>query len=496
MSESSDKPEPEQKPAGAEPVAPAPRSVKAGTPEAAPAGQISLQDLMALARTLSASGVAVDDPEGVRGTISREQRKFSRARLEGGGKPEGEPDDSVTGEGADRSSPPGSDPERTGADAAGKENALPSMTARTRRSRSSPSRGPGLLVPAAIVLTLAALAAGIWFLARIARPAPEKTPPAAGAAARPEPRLPSMSMDPRVNELADKIAEAARSNDSAKALALCVLARSEGVRIEGLAYQEARFAAASGDYPAAAIAINRSLDLGQEVSACYLLQAGILARNFRPVAILRDYEAAATAAPFEPKPFFFWGEALRRSGRPQAALVRIDEAIARATDDEMADFYRFKHRLTLIELDRAAEFTDELKARLARPAPPPDWLLTAAALEMKKGDYPAAAGFLERVAAVVPPEEIKNRLRDFFLFGFAREPALAKFFAPLLKPAPSAAGSPAPEASPAPATGLSLAPGAAPAGSPGAFSPPPPPLSLPPESSPLATPPITAPPPP
>lgn len=440
MSESSDNPEPEQKPAepvkltGPNPVAPSPRAARPGTPEATPGQQISLQDLMALARTLSASGVDVEDAEGARGPISREQRKFSRAgRTEGAARPaEGEAVDDQTE--ADRLTLPSTDPETAAVPSAQRDGALPAMTARTRRrTSSSSSRGPGLLVPAAIVLTLAGVVAAVWFVARLARSTPETRPIVASSSAPAEVRPPARTLVARANELADKIADAARNNDPAKALALCVLARSEGTVIYGLAYQEARFAAATADFPAAAIAINRSLEANEEVSASYLLRAGLLARNGKPQGVLRDYEAAAAAAPFEPKPFFFWGESLRRFGRPQAALVRLEEAVARATDLDMADFYRFKERLTLIEMDRAPEFADELKARLAMPSPAPDWILTAAAMELHKGDFPAASRFLDRAAANLTPEQLESRLRDYFFFGFAHEPELSRFYDPILK---------------------------------------------------------------
>lgn len=448
MPESSDNPEgdqtPPERPRAADPVAPAPRAPKSGPSEAPPTGQINLQDLLALARTLSGSSAKVEGTESVRGTISRDQRKFSRAKSS-----EAEAGEILTRDGSDPLTLPVGDPDS--ATGALRDGALPGITARTRRRVTGPSRGPGLLVPAAIILTLAGFIAAGWFIARLARPGPETHSTASASAPRPETHAPPRSLTARANELADKIAEAAKNNESAKALALCVLARSEGVNIPGLTYQEARFAAATADYPAAAIGINRSLDANEEVSASYLLQAGILARTGKREAVLRGYEAAAAAAPFEPRPFFFWGESLRRFGRPQAALVRLEEAVSRATDSDLADFYRFKERLTLIELDRAPEFADDLKAKLALPTPPPDWILTAAALELHKGDFPAASRFLDRAAAALTPAEMESRLRDFYFFGFAREPALAKYFERLLKLQGGApVSSPAPAASPSP----------------------------------------------
>ncbi len=447
MPESSDNPEAEQKPAGAprtftaDPVAPSPRAAKAGAPEPAPGGQISLQDLMALARSLSASGIELEDPDAVRGTISREKRKFFKAEPKSAGA-------EIVDQPAEEE-PGGEQPGMPESDAGMKEASLPSMTVRTRRRSTVSARGPGLIVPAAIVLTLAAMAAAVWLLAKIARPAPEKATVAVASVA--PSGMQALSLTARANELADKIADAARNHDPAKALALCVLARSEGLHLPGLAYQEARFASAAGDSPAAAVAISHSLDLGEEISACHILRASLIARNGKPEAVLREYEAAAAAAPFEPKPFFFWGESLRRSGRPQAALVRLEEAVARATDPDMADFYRFKERLTLIEIDRGAELADDLKAKLSAPAPAPDWILTAAAIELHKGDRAAATRFLDRAAALLTPDELENRLRDYYFFGFAREPALAKFYDPILNPTHVpvvAAGSPAPASSP------------------------------------------------
>lgn len=458
MPESSDNPPPGEKPAGDKPagapaVPPSPRPAR-GTPEPVAGTHISLEDLLALARTLSETGGDLAEPE--RGPISRQQRKFSRgeirgARAEGGGATLEKP---VPEEPLGKTVPPdfpvpltlppaGGDPSLPfhGSSPLPLPASLPSMTARSRRGRM-PGRAGSWLWPAMVILVLVAFVGAVWLVAKIARPDAVKIAPAPARATPDASSLP-MSLKAGELDLIDKIAEAQKAGDAPKALALCVLLRSQSPNVYGLSYQEATLAATVGDFQAALVALNRSLRAGEEMSACYMLRAAILAKDSKPEAMLRDYEAASSAAPMDPKPFFFWGEMLRRSGRPQAALVRLHQASLRAKDRDSDEFYQFKTRLTLIEMDRGVELANDLKTRLAPPSPAPDWLLTAAALELRKGDVNAASGFLERASALLTPEQFSSRLRDYYFFGFSAEPALAKFYGPILKPAAKAEAPPA-----------------------------------------------------
>ena len=192
---------------------------------------------------------------------------------------------------------------------------------------------------------------------------------------------------------------------------------------------------------------------------------------------MNDYETATKVDPFNARHFFFWGEALRRAGKDQAAIVHLQQAVDRLREPELEGLYRLKLRLAELEAGQEKDFADELARRLAAPNPEMDWLITAAAVEMHRGKFADAAGFLERAEQRGDAETFASRLRDYYLFQFQYEKELQRFYqrVPAVGPggkadAPEPGGSPAPDAAGPPAIGLDVPPMPPPA-SPGATVP-------------------------
>lgn len=77
------------------------------------------------------------------------------------------------------------------------------------------------------------------------------------------------------------------------------------------------------------------------------------------------------------------------------------------------DFYALKLRLVKIDMSADAEFADELAAKLKRPTDAPtEWLLTAAAAEIKLGNYAAAGAHLARAKERLSPAAAAFLLND------------------------------------------------------------------------------------
>ena len=103
----------------------------------------------------------------------------------------------------------------------------------------------------------------------------------------------------------------------------------------------------------------------------------------------------------------------------------------------------------MIELGQEKELAPELAARLAENPPPPDWLLTAAAISLQHHDFADAANYLEKASHLMDKDLFDMRLRDYFFFSYRFEKPVAKYFA-FATAAPPAAGNPAaPSAAPA-----------------------------------------------
>lgn len=298
-----------------------------------------------------------------------------------------------------------------------------------RRRRPKPvagaAEGPALRFPWRL-LSVAALLAGSFFYGR-------KTAfDAASSKAAPPPAR--VSLDRSAGEasfagLFNEAMSAEARRDYPQAARLLEQARQNGSRTTGIDYQLALLAFESGNFPGAMSLLNHSMDVGEEVAASYELR-GLL--NNRTSGInrgLADLETATRLEPFNARYFYFTGEALRRNGKPQAALTYLLHAADRLREPELEGLYNLKVRLTQIELGQENDFANQLDAALKLEPPPVDWLFTAAAVELHRGRFDAAAGFLDKIVAVTDERTVNSRLRDYFFYGFANEKSLARFYA-------------------------------------------------------------------
>ncbi len=68
------------------------------------------------------------------------------------------------------------------------------------------------------------------------------------------------------------------------------------------------------------------------------------------------------------------------------------------------------------------------QAAFAQPAPPPDWLLTAAAVALQRKDMETAARWLQAARSSMPWQDYVERIDDYFFRSHANEPSLKDLF--------------------------------------------------------------------
>lgn len=89
----------------------------------------------------------------------------------------------------------------------------------------------------------------------------------------------------------------------------------------------------------------------------------------------------------------------------------------------------FRQRLLLIENGRGSEVdAGTYQSELAKPSPPGDCLLTAAAVALQRKDPAEAARWLGRARATMPAPEYFERIDDYFFRVHANRPELAGLF--------------------------------------------------------------------
>ncbi len=177
---------------------------------------------------------------------------------------------------------------------------------------------------------------------------------------------------------------------------MLVRLRATQPRLAGLPMIEARAAAAASSFAEADAALARATrEPGADRVALSFARAAN-SGNQRHLDEMRASLGDAIALdPTRAEFHFQRAEVDRRQGRVQESLAGFDRALVLAKPGLVPsrETIEFRRRLLLIERGREAELDAvAYQAAFAQPAPPPDWLLTAAALAEEQEAGALAAG--------------------------------------------------------------------------------------------------------
>lgn len=149
-----------------------------------------------------------------------------------------------------------------------------------------------------------------------------------------------------------------------------------------------------------------------------------------------SFGRAASWDPTREDVYYFWGECLRREGKPAEATIRFRAAILRNQKEAMAGFYQLKLWLAEIQgnLDAASGTGARLDAELAAPHPSGYALAAAAARSLRTENPAAAAEILQRASQILDPPVFRVVLNDSLFVQEAYRPEFAPFYAPPSNP--------------------------------------------------------------
>lgn len=151
----------------------------------------------------------------------------------------------------------------------------------------------------------------------------------------------------------------------------------------------------------------------------------------------QEYDAAdvsfaeATATdPARADIYYFWGENLRREGKPLLAAEKFKAALSRNQYENVEPLYLLKYWVSLIQSDQEGPSGEGAKidAALASAHPSSAALFAGAARAVKAADYKAAAGFLTRARAITDPAVFGVILRDPSFLEANLQPELQPFY--------------------------------------------------------------------
>jgi len=161
--------------------------------------------------------------------------------------------------------------------------------------------------------------------------------------------------------------------------------------LKGIYYQRAVGAFNLNKFPEARSFAAESIAHKEETAASHVLLGTMRGLQGDHSGALDEFLLAAKASPADPLPPYNASESLRHLNRPVEAVAQLRDAMQRNPGEPL---YAFKLRLARIEAGQELELEADIREQLAVKPPAGDWILTAAAVSLKKGRFAEAAGLM------------------------------------------------------------------------------------------------------
>lgn len=270
-----------------------------------------------------------------------------------------------------------------------------------------------------ILIALLLLAAAAWWWTT-QRPTPA---PAAEATAE---ASPTPTPDPAAVQALGEGIDLQLGREPEKALEKFGEALSKDENLKGVRYQMAVAAYQAGDNAKAAEIARECIAQQEAVADAHILLGTIAARDGDHAAASTEFAAAVEAEPANAMALYNWSESLRSDGKPVEALEKLSQAMNRNPGEPL---YALKQRLARIEAgDGLDQLVAETQTQVQLDPPAGDWLLTAAAIDLSRGESASAAQMLEGARQSMQPILFVGILQEDPLFRkYKDDPAVAPF---------------------------------------------------------------------
>ena len=203
-------------------------------------------------------------------------------------------------------------------------------------------------------------------------------------------------------------------------------ALSKDENLKGVRYQMAVAAYQAGDNAKAAEIARECIAQKEAVADAHILLGTIAARDGEHATASTEFAAAVEAEPANAMALYNWSESLRTEGKPAEALEKLSQAMSRNPGEPL---YALKQRLARIEAgDGLDQLVAETQTQVQLDPPAGDWLLTAAAIDLSRGESASAAQMLEGARQNMQPILFVGILQeDPFFRKYKDDPAVAPF---------------------------------------------------------------------
>jgi tetratricopeptide (TPR) repeat protein len=269
------------------------------------------------------------------------------------------------------------------------------------------------------LIALALLSAGAWWWLQqrpVTAPAPKAAPEAS----------PTPTPDPAAVQALGEGIDLQLGREPEKALEKFSEALAADANLKGVRYQMAVAAYQAGDNARAAELARECIANKEAVGDAHILLGTMAARDGDHATASTEFAAAVEAEPANAMAYYNWSESLRSNGQPAEALEKLAQAMSRNPGEPL---YALKQRLARLEAnDGLDELVTETQAQVQLDPPAGDWLLTAAAIDLSRGESASAAQMLEGARQNMQPILFVGILQeDPFFRKYQNDPAVAPF---------------------------------------------------------------------
>ncbi len=203
-------------------------------------------------------------------------------------------------------------------------------------------------------------------------------------------------------------------------------AKRKDLGYRGILFRVGKILYTNRNFEPADEAFARAITFGENVEAANFYRGLIAVRRRDLAAAERFFEAAVEAAPFVSDYHYYWGETLRLDLKPKQSIPHYEQAILLARDEQDATVCQFKIRMGRIEAAEGSTVSAELAQKESAGPLSVDWLMTAAALQLRAGHIEEARQFIQQARAGQAPGLFASCVNDFYFQDAARKyPELA-----------------------------------------------------------------------
>ena len=255
-----------------------------------------------------------------------------------------------------------------------------------------------------------------------------RPPPAVPQAAVAPPPAPSVWRAPTM-EVLDAALAADQAGDTKKAIKLLVDLAATEPNLPGLARYRAVLELGEGNFVLAERELLALGNAGRELPQVLYLRAMNASRQRHFDDAAKMLLSSLVLDPLPADTYYQMAELLRRQGKLPDAVVVARQALLRAHPAYGISraTISLKQRLAQIEGGQTAEVEAALAEAMKSPPLAPDWMFTAAALGLQRGDRAAAAEWLGKARSVLPRDEFNAWVDDYFFRQQTTSADLAAF---------------------------------------------------------------------